>query len=75
MSAVRKTTYTPAFKGEAVRLYLEGGRSYRQICEELGIKDKKSLHTWVAKVKRGDSRHNAIFERRYLLTRPAICRT
>jgi transposase-like protein len=55
MSTERRTTYTPAFKEEAVRLYLEGGRSYRQLCEELGIKDKKSLRAWVAKVKRGDS--------------------
>ena len=55
MPAEKKTNYPPAFKEKAVRLYLEGGRSYRQRCEELGIKDKKSLRTWVAKVKRGDS--------------------
>ena len=55
MSTRKKTTYTPAFKEEAVRLYLEGGRSYRQLCVELGIKDKRQLRAWVAKVERGDS--------------------
>jgi len=54
MLTEKRTTYSPAFKEKAVRLYLEGGRSYRQICEELGIKDKRSLRTWVAKAQRGD---------------------
>lgn len=43
MSDGKKTTYSSTFKEEAVRLFLQGGRSYRQLCEELGIKDKKSL--------------------------------
>lgn len=55
MSRGKKTTYPPAFKEEAVRLYLEGGRSYRQVCAELGIKDKKTLRQWVAKGKNGES--------------------
>lgn len=55
MSERKKTTYSPAFKEEAVRLYLEGGRSYRQLCDELGIKDKKTLRQWVGKVKKGES--------------------
>ena len=55
MSTEKRTTYSPAFKEEAIRLYLEGGRSYRQVCEELGIKDKRSLRTWGAKMQRGDS--------------------
>lgn len=55
MSTSNKTTYASAFKEEAVRLYLESGRSYRQICEELGIKDKKTLREWVAKAKQGAS--------------------
>jgi transposase-like protein len=55
MSERKSITYSPAFKVEAVRRYLEGGRSYRQICEELGIKDKKTLRQWVAKVKNSES--------------------
>ena len=55
MSERKKITYPPAFKVEAVQRYLEGGRSYRQICEELGIKDKKTLRQWVAKAQNGES--------------------
>lgn len=55
MADGKKTTYLPAFKVEAVMLFLKGGRSYRQLCEELGIKDKKSLREWVAKINSGES--------------------
>ena len=55
MSERKWTTYPPAFKEEAVRLYLEGGRSYQQLADELGLKDKKTLRSWVAKVQRGES--------------------
>ena len=55
MPTRKRTTYTPAFKEEAVRLYLEGERSYRQLCVALGIKDKRQLRDWVAKVERGES--------------------
>lgn len=55
MSKGKQATYSPAFKEEAVRLYLEGGRSYQRLAEELGLKDKKTLRSWVAKVKRGES--------------------
>ena len=55
MSDGKKTTYSSTFKEEAVRLFLQGGRSYRQFCEELGIKDEKSLREWVAKVNSGKS--------------------
>jgi transposase-like protein len=41
MSSGKKTTYPVTFKEEAVRLYLEGGRSYQQLADELGLKDKK----------------------------------
>lgn len=51
----KKTTYSPAFKEEAVMLCLKGGRSFRQLCEELGIKDKKTLREWVAKINSGES--------------------
>ncbi|MCH5146146.1 transposase [Desulfovibrio sp. UIB00] len=55
MADVKKTTYSPAFKKEAVMLFLKGGRSYRQLCEELGIKNKKTLREWVAKINSGES--------------------
>ena len=55
MSNVKNNTYSPAFKEEAVRLYFEGGRSYQQLTDELGLKDKKTLRSWVAKVQRGES--------------------
>jgi len=55
MSSGKKTTYAIAFKKEVVRLYLEEKGSYRQLCEQFGIKDKKTLRSWVAKVKRAES--------------------
>ena len=55
MSDGKKTTYSSVFKEEAVRLSRQGGRSYRQVYEELGIKDKKSLREWVSKVNSGKS--------------------
>lgn len=55
MSKGKKITYPVAFKEEAVRFYLEGHGSYRQLCEQLGIKDKRQLRNWVAKVQRGES--------------------
>ena len=36
MANGKKTTYLPSFKEEAVRRYLEGGRSYQQLADELG---------------------------------------
>lgn len=55
MADGKKTTYSPSFKEGAVKLFLKGGRSYRQLCEELGIKDKKTLREWVAKINSGES--------------------
>ena len=55
MADGKKTTYSPSFKEEAVRRYLEGGRSYQQLVGELGLKDKKTLREWVAKFQRGES--------------------
>jgi transposase-like protein len=55
MSKGKRTTYSPAFKAELVRLYLEGGRSYQQLTDEFGLKDKKTLRSWVAKMNRGES--------------------
>lgn len=55
MSERKRVTYSAVFKEEAARLYLEGKGSYRQLCEELGIKDKRQLRDWVAKVERGES--------------------
>jgi transposase-like protein len=55
MPSGKKTTYAVSFKETAVRLYLEGMGSYRQLCKELGIKDKRQLRNWVAQVRRGES--------------------
>jgi len=43
MSSGKKTTYPVSFKEEAVHLYLEGKGSYRQLCEQFGIEDKRQL--------------------------------
>lgn len=55
MSERKFTTYPQEFKEDAVRQYLQGGKSYRQLTKELGIKDAKTLRTWVSKVKNGES--------------------
>lgn len=56
MSKKRKNnTYSKEFKEEAVRLYLEGNESYQSLSERLGLRDKKQLRNWVAKVQRGES--------------------
>lgn len=55
MSNSKKTTYSVSFKEKAVRSYLEGGRSYQQLADEFGLKDKKTLREWVAKFQRGES--------------------
>lgn len=55
MSEHVRTTYSQAFKEESVRQYLETDKSYRKICEERGIKDKKTLRCWVNKVKNGET--------------------
>ncbi len=55
MSEDKRVTYSKEFKAEAVQLYLEGGRSYQQLADELGLKDKKTLRRWVMKVQRGES--------------------
>ena len=48
-------TYPQEFKEDAVRRYLQGDKSYRQLTEELGIKDAKTLRSWVSKVKNGET--------------------
>jgi len=55
MSSGKKTTYPVSLKNEAVRLYLEGKGSYRQLCEQFGIKDKRQLRNWVTQLRRGES--------------------
>jgi len=55
MSSRKNNSYRIEFKEEAVRRYLTGDQSYQSLSEELGIRDKKQLITWVAKVKRGES--------------------
>ena len=48
-------TYPQEFKEDAVRQYLQSDKSYRQLTEELGIKDAKTLRSWVSKVKNGET--------------------
>jgi len=55
MAERKFVTYSKEFKEEAVRLYLEGHDGYLQLCGKLGIKSKKTLQEWVAKVKNGES--------------------
>ena len=55
MSERKFITYPQEFKEDAVRQYLQGGKSYRQLTEELGIKDAKTLRSWVSKVRNGES--------------------
>ena len=43
MSDRRFVTYSKEFKEMAAKLYLEGGKSYKTLIEELGIKDTKTL--------------------------------
>lgn len=55
MSGRKNAFYSSEFKQEAVRRYLEGGISYRELSEELGIKSKTQLQKWVAAVRLGES--------------------
>ena len=55
MSERKFITYSQEFKEDAARQYLQGGKSYRQLTEELGIKDAKTLRSWVSKVRKGES--------------------
>ena len=55
MSDRRFVTYSKEFKEMAAKLYLEGGKSYKTLIEELGIKDTKTLRTWVGKYQRGET--------------------
>lgn len=55
MSNRKNNSYSSEFKKEAVCRYLTGNQSYQSLSEELGIRDKKQLRNWVAKVKRGES--------------------
>lgn len=38
-----------------MRQYLQSGKSYHQLTEELGIKDAKALRSWGSKVRNGES--------------------
>jgi len=48
-------TYSKEFKEMAAKLYLEGEKSYKTLIDELGIKDTKTLRSWVGKYQRGES--------------------
>lgn len=55
MAERKHVTYSKEFKEEAVRLYLESGKSYKTLTEELDLKDSKTLRRWVAQHRRGES--------------------
>lgn len=55
MSERKFITYPQEFKEDAVRQYEQGNKSYRQLAQELGIKDAKTLRTWVSKTRNGES--------------------
>ena len=59
MSDRKNAFYSLEFKQEAVRRYLEGGISYRELSKELGIKSKTQLQKWVAAVRLGESLDDA----------------
>lgn len=44
--------YSAKVKGEAVRLFLEEGRTYRAIAEELGIRKAARIEAWVRDFRR-----------------------
>lgn len=76
MCEEKRTTYPAALKEKAVWLYLEDRSSYRWLCEELGIKDKKTLRQWVAKARKGetleDGRDKSIGKKRLHMTKSFI---
>jgi transposase len=43
-------SYSPEFRSEIVRLYLESGKSLRQIAEDVGV-NVNSLRAWVKRAK------------------------
>ena len=55
MTKRKNNTYSKEFKEKAVQLYLEGGESYQSLSEKLGLRDRKQLRNWVAKVQRGET--------------------
>ncbi len=55
MSSDKKTTYSQEFKENAVRLYLEGAGGYKKLVAQLGLKDTKTLRSWVKKVQQGET--------------------
>ena len=55
MAGGKNAFYSVEFKQGAVRRYLEGGISYRELSEQLGLKSKTQLQKWVAAVGRAES--------------------
>ena len=47
---VRRKTYSPEFKAEAVRLVQTSERPIREIAAQLGV-TAKSLHEWIAALR------------------------
>lgn len=54
MSKRTTRTYDKEFKLNAIKLYLESGRSYRQIGDELGVPEA-TLAGWVGDYKKDDA--------------------
>jgi transposase len=48
-------SYTPEFKMEAVRLYLEEGLSYQAVAKQLGVPSHTQIRQWVKKYRNGES--------------------
>lgn len=46
--------YSEEFKLAAVQKYLDSEKGYAALCQELDIKDTKTLRTWVKKFKAGE---------------------
>lgn len=49
----KHTTYDAEFKAEAVRLYLEGKLSLRNVAKTIGLKSKTQLINWIRLYEQG----------------------
>lgn len=47
--------YSEAFKQKAVKMYLEEGRSYRAVAQELGLRSDTQVKDWVKKYQNKES--------------------
>lgn len=54
----KNNSYSVEFKEQAVRMYLDGEGSYKELSERLGIKSETQLIAWVRKKRAGQSLDN-----------------